>query len=233
MSNSEQLLLDLGHRTALAREDFLVARSNQDAVAWIDLWPDWPAPAVVIYGPVASGKSHIASVWQERSDAINISSCDLRNDCTAQIISEKRHAVIDLDDSWIGNRCCETTMFHIYNIFKEEKRTMLITLEKAPVRQDFIIKDLASRLRAAPAVGILAPDDELLAAVMLKMFSDRQLRVSSEFLSYVVPRIERSFSAARKFVEKSDRAALMNKRPITVSLAKEVLEEMSENYCDL
>ena len=39
-----QLPLDLGHRPALGREDFLVAPSNQGAVAWIDRWPDWPGP---------------------------------------------------------------------------------------------------------------------------------------------------------------------------------------------
>ena len=66
----QQIPLNLGHRTALGRDDFLVAPNNHDAVAWIDLWPEWPAPCFILYGPVASGKTHLGAVWAERSTAI-------------------------------------------------------------------------------------------------------------------------------------------------------------------
>ncbi|MED5423417.1 MAG: DNA replication protein, partial [Pseudomonadota bacterium] len=63
MNNNEdvtyaQIPLDLKHRTAYGREDFLISPCNQDAAAWIDKWPDWPAPALMLYGPAASGKTH-------------------------------------------------------------------------------------------------------------------------------------------------------------------------------
>ncbi|MBT3808848.1 MAG: DNA replication protein, partial [Rhodospirillaceae bacterium] len=60
---SRQLVLDLGHRTARGRSDFLVSRSNAEAVEWMDRWPDWPARALAIWGPAASGKTHLGHVW--------------------------------------------------------------------------------------------------------------------------------------------------------------------------
>jgi chromosomal replication initiation ATPase DnaA len=228
VQSAEQLLLDLGHRTALSREDFLIAPGNEDAVAWVDLWPEWSAPALILYGPAACGKTHLASVWQAKSGALWLKPKELMERSADAIAGEGKHLVVDHADSWIGDRDCETVMFHLYNIFKEEKRSILFTMRKAPVRQGFVIKDLASRLRAAPAVGILAPDDCLLAAVLVKMFADRQLKISSEVLDYTLPRIERSFDCARKLVEVIDKTAMRKKRPVSVPLVREILLSLDE-----
>ena len=64
-----QLPLEFGHRPALTGEDFLVAPCNADAVAWLDRWPDWPAPALVVHGPRGCGKTHLALVFQGMSGA--------------------------------------------------------------------------------------------------------------------------------------------------------------------
>ena len=55
-----QSTFDWGVRPALGREDFLVAPCNEAAVAWLDRWPDWPGPALVIHGPPGSGKRAIS-----------------------------------------------------------------------------------------------------------------------------------------------------------------------------
>jgi chromosomal replication initiation ATPase DnaA len=75
-------------------------------------------------------------------------------------------------------------------------------------------------------VGIAPPDDALLAAVLVKHFADRQLRVAPEVFSYLVARMERSFAAAAAIAARLDRLALETRRPVTVKLAREVLTEM-------
>ena len=72
-----QLVLNLGHRTALGRDDFLVSDCNTYAVSWIDKWPDWPASGLVIWGPQASGKSHLGHVWMSRIGALMLTVNDL------------------------------------------------------------------------------------------------------------------------------------------------------------
>jgi len=220
---AHQYPLDLGHRTALGREDFLIAPSNEDAVAWIDLWPEWPAPSLILYGPVASGKSHIAAVWGERAQAVCVKPETLNETSARELAENYKHIILDDADHLIGNIAGEKGLFHLYNIFKEERRTFLMTLQDPPVRRQFALPDLASRLRAAPTVAIREPDDMLLSALLVKLFSDRQLRVNHDVLSYIVPRIERSFEAARDLVDRADRQAMSEKRAISIPLIRSLL----------
>lgn len=224
---AQQITFDLGHRTAHGRDDFLIAPCNRDAVAWVDRWPDWPAPALVLHGPAACGKTHLAAVWAEKNKAAFIGAPDLRDKDAARIAALAEHLVIDRFDPWCGDRVVETKLFHIYNIMKETGRSLLLTARMAPAQAGFVLPDLASRLRAAPAAGIAAPDDSLLAAILVKLFSDRQLQVGEDVISYILPRMERSFAAALDIVERADRLALAEKRNIAIPLLRQVMLQMA------
>jgi chromosomal replication initiation ATPase DnaA len=223
-----QIPLDLGYRPALGREDFIIAPSNQDAVAWIDLWPEWPAPSLSLYGPVASGKSHLAAVWGEKSGAACIRPDTLDDMSVREIANTAHHLILEDADGLIGNLEREKGLFHLYNLFREEQRTMLLTLSEAPVRRSFALQDLASRLRAAPAVAIREPDEILLGFVLVKMFTDRQLRVGQDVIKYALSHMERSFEAARRIVDETDRRAMAEKRAVSIPLVKEVLLKSSD-----
>lgn len=225
---AQQIPLDLGHRPAQGREDFMVAPSNQDAVIWIDRWPDWPAPALILYGPVASGKSHLAAVWGEQTKAAAIDTAKLTQASADEIANTAEHLVIESIDLWLGDKAAETTLFHLYNLMKEQQRSVLLTMNMAPTHIDFAIPDLASRLRAAPAAAIQPPDDTLLAAILVKLFTDRQLQISHEVLSYLLPRMERSFSAAHELVKAADHLAMAEKKSISVPLVRRILLSRQE-----
>lgn len=197
----QQIPLDLGHRNAMGREDFMIAPSNQVAVDWIDRWPDWPAPVLILYGPPASGKTHLGAVWQTRSE----------------------QRFIDDIDEWIGTRNREEELFHLYNMAKENNTSLLLSATAPIQNRDFTLPDLASRLKAAPSVGIEPPDDMLLSAMLMKLFHDRQISVPAEVISYIIPRIERSYSAARDLVEKADHAALSKKQGVTIPILSKLL----------
>ena len=228
--NTKQIPLDFGSRHALRRSDFHIGKSNRDAVGWIDRWPKWPAPVLILQGEAASGKSHLAAVWQDTSGAVLIRPEDLTKKNAADFWDMGKAFIIDGLDPWLGDFEAETTLFHLYNMLKEEQRTMMITMRMSPTQSDFVIPDLASRFRAAPTVTIHPPDDMLLASVMIKLFSDRQLNVNNDVISYLLPRIERSFAAARDVVERADHMALSEKRRISVPLMRQVLTEMMEYH---
>lgn len=222
-ATARQIPLDLGHRPAFGRDDFLISPGNAKAVAWIDRWPDWPAPALVIHGPAACGKSHLAAVWKERVGAVTARTDNLPQQQADVIFAAGKNIVLDPIDPWLGDRAAETVLFHLYNLAREEKGSLLLTMRAAPAAIAFALPDLSSRLRAAPAAAIDPPDDELLAAVLVKLFSDRQLQVGQDVLAYLLPRMERSLAAARDLVEKTDRLALSEKRAISVPLVRQVL----------
>jgi chromosomal replication initiation ATPase DnaA len=224
-----QLPLNLEMRPVMGREYYLLGPSNHDAVAWIDRWPEWPAPAMFICGPAACGKSHLAAVWRDRANAIIVRPDALAHQSAEEIAEMGENLVIDGLDPWLGAREAETTLFHLYNIFKENKRSLLLTSRMNPTQSEFAIADLASRFRAAPVATIKPPDDILLGSVLIKLFSDRQINVSNDVIKYILPRMERSFVAARDIVENADKTALAQKRGISVSLLREVMSSMQQD----
>ncbi len=226
LANARQIAFDLGARPAFGRDDFYIGKSNAVAVGWIDRWPEWTAPVLILQGSAASGKSHLVAVWQERSGAHKICPECLTTKTAEELFSLGHALVIDGLDPWLGDREAETTLFHLYNMLKEEQRTIMITMRMAPSETDFVLPDLASRFRAAPSVAIHAPDDMLLASILSKLFCDRQLCVSNDVIAYLLPRMERSFAAAQKLVRLADRRALSEKRKISVSLMRLVLSDM-------
>lgn len=217
----QQLPLPLEHRPALEQEDFLVAPSNAEAVAWLDRWPDWPAPALILMGESGSGKSHLAQVFAARSGAPVIAGeLGLRLDPPA-LLAANDAVVIDDVDAGVH----ETDLFHLYNLAKETGATLLLTCTTPPSLW-VTLPDLRSRLSAAPAVSIGPPDDTVMAAVLIKLFSDRQLKIGVEVVSYLLRHMERSHAAARLVVDAADHLSLVRQRPVTVPLVREILESV-------
>lgn len=223
MTKPEQLPFDLGPRYAYEREDFWVSACNHDAVAWLDKWPDWSAPALILFGPPASGKTHMLQAWKKMSAAKEIPATDILSQPAYDLLGLAKTVVIDNIQSLIGNRVAEEALFHLYNMLLERKGHILITAETSPQEWNFILPDLKSRLLAAPAVAIGSPDDQLMAIVLTKLFSDRQIFVSQEVVQFIIPRIERSFLALRQITDKIDHKALSEKRAVTVPLVRELL----------
>jgi chromosomal replication initiation ATPase DnaA len=215
---SAQLPLELGHRPALGRADFLLAPCNAEAVAWLDRWPQWPGPALVLYGPAGSGKSHLGHVFAARSGARALDAAALATDRIPASLGDARAAMVD-----DAERASEEPLLHLYNLLVERRGHLLVIAREPPARWVIALADLRSRLLAAPAVAVREPDDALIGALLVKLFADRQLAVGDELVQYLVPRLERSFAAAAAAVAALDRAALAEQRPITVPLARRVL----------
>ena len=212
---SEQLAFDLPSRPALERDDFLIAAPNADAVAWLDRWPDWPGQCLCIHGPEGCGKSHLIEVWRRRSGARDF----------AAFAGRMAEGAVALDDA--DRQQDETALFHAINAVREQGGSLLLTARSAPARWPVSLPDLRSRLAALPAVAVGPPDDALLAALLVKQFRDRQLQVPMEVVDYLLRRLERTFAAVRRAVTALDAASLRARRPITVPLARRVLDELS------
>ena len=218
-----QLALDFEHRAALTGDEFLVAACNRAAVAWIDRWPDWPAPGLTIHGPAGCGKSHLVQVFLARSHGEVLAARDLPPRDASPVAVERPAFVLDDVDLTLEGRC-EEALLHAYNELAETGRHILFTAKQPPARWNIALPDLRSRLNAMPVVAIGAPDEALISAILVKLFADRQLRVSPEVVSYMLARMERSFAAARGLVAAIDARALAERREITVPLVREVVD---------
>ena len=219
MSELHQKVFDFAVRASLGGEDYFVGPSNQDAVAWLDKWPDWSGPALIIYGPAGCGKSHIANVQLARSAGVLVTPALLKKVELPDILESALHYVVDDADSGFE----EEDLLHLYNGIAAAGGTLLLTAKVSPGRWNSQLKDLDSRLKAAASVAIGQPDDDLLKAVLAKQFSDRQLLVDQEVISYAAKRMERSLAEVRAIVDGADKLSLVKGHKVTMPLIRDVL----------
>ena len=104
----------------------------------------------------------------------------------------------------------------------------MLILSHIPVtRIGWRLPDLASRMRSVNLVRLDPPDDALLRTLMEKYFADRQLAVAPAVFDYMLARIERSFAAVQTIAAAMDRESLAQRRSLTMSLAREIMENFA------
>jgi chromosomal replication initiation ATPase DnaA len=214
-----QLAFALPHAESLTRDNFLEGPANSAGLALVDSWPDWPNRIMLLVGPEGSGKSHLATIWAEEAGARSTSAHMLTAAGVPGALATGALVVEDLKSSDFDERA----LFHLMNLALEDQAFVLITARAPPSALPVELRDLRSRLRAAPVVSLMPPDDQLFRALIVKFCADRQLAVDETVVSYLTTRIERSYAAARQAVELLDAEALRLGRPVTRALAAELL----------
>lgn len=222
---TRQLPLDLSGDPSYRRDDFLPAEANAVALGWVERWPSWPGPALALAGPSGSGKTHLLRIWAERAKARRLTPADLSVDAFSAVLDTIGDATaIALDDAQgvAGESDRERQLFHLFNWLRERGGWLAMAAVEPPSRWPVALPDLASRLRTAQVAEISPPDDALLAAVLVKLFRDRQIQITADVVDYLLRRMDRSLAAARAIVDVADRQALAQKRPVSVKLLSEL-----------
>lgn len=214
-----QLSMPLPRLDARGREDFMVSSSNATAVALLDAWPDWQDARLALVGPEGSGKSHLAAIWAAEAGARILPAAALRPE-DAPDLAEAPLVIEDADRG-----VDEAALFHLWNACAGTGRGLLLTGRAMPSDWAVDLPDLRSRLGAIVPARIEAPDDMLLSVVLLKLFADRQLQVKPALIGFLLPRMERSFVAARDMVDRLDARSLAEGSEINQKLARDVLRD--------
>ncbi len=223
----EQFIFDLPADPSMGREDFFVSGANRAALARVDNWPDEAArtPLLVLTGPPGSGKSHLAEIWRAATGALKAVAADVVEDNIPALLSSGFLVIEDAP----GEGLDEVAMFHLVNMAREKGAFLLVTSRLFPAHWPVALADLKSRLKAAQVAELAPPDDELLRAVLVKLFTDRQLRPGEGVISYMLTRMERSLAAARELVEAIDRRALRERAEITRPFVARLMREMTHD----
>ena len=203
-----QLVLPLEPGNAMTRAEFIVAPGNARALAFLDSFPDWPAPALALTGPSASGKTHLARIWAQRSGAMLLDARSLRDPVSGPAVVEN----IDSAPTFAH----ETALFAML----EQGAPLLLTGRAAPSLWPVSLPDLASRCQALLAFELGASDEALLMALAVKLFADRQIVVPEGVVTHLVRTLERSPAALRDFIQRADAQALAEKKPVNLQLIR-------------
>ncbi len=193
--------------------------TNEAALAFVDAWPQWPQRVCALWGARGSGKTHLAQIWRVQAGAIELR--ELTREGVAELAPGGAFLLDDADRGEGG-----AALFHLVNFVNQTSGWLLMTGQEAPQRWRTTVPDLHSRLTAVPGIALEAPDEALLARVLLKLFADRQLKLPEALIGYLAPRLRRSFAEAERIVVLIDTLALQQKRNISVEIGTQALRQL-------
>ncbi len=218
MSELNQLLLELDYKTNFNEHDFYLSKSNSNAFNLINRWPDWEKKILNISGEKFSGKSHLANIFKLKSKAFLVKGNKIDNSLFKSL---KLYESIIIDDFEECND--EEILYSIFNLIDQDNKYLLINSLKPINKIKYKLPDLASRSKNCLYAEIENPDDELLFAIILKNFSDRQIKIEKKIINFIISRVDRSYRKIDEFIYKVDELSLKKKKPINLKTIKEIL----------
>ena len=218
MSELNQLLLDFDHKIEFNEHDYYVSKSNYFAFNLIQNWTKWEKKILNIYGDTFSGKTHLAKIFQNKSKALYLTNNDVNEEIFKKI---KLSECIVIDDfEKIKN---ENLLYSLFNLIYQDNKYLLILSNRAISDINYSLDDLNSRAKNCIFAQIENPDDDLIFAIIVKSFSDRQIKLEKKLLEYIIKRIERSYGKIYEFIYKVDELSLKKKKPVNLKTIKEIL----------
>jgi len=229
---SKQLPLDFEVRNYMGRDDFMVSACNREAFELLDSWPHWLSFGAVIYGPKGSGKSHLARIFADKARNLhdkpkNITIIEAKsiNMHNVKRLFEKNEILIVENLTADSNN---EALFHLFNLFNTPEHWILFTAEKAPAQMKFALRDLQSRLNMLPCAAIAEPDDLMLQMLIVKLFDDRQLKISPGILQYIINNAPRSFDYVEQLIVEIDEISLAYQTSVTYSVVRKAMSVLAE-----
>ena len=218
MKELNQLLLDFDIKTNFNDHDYYVSESNYFAFTLIDKWPKWEKRILNISGEKYSGKTHLANIFKSKASALFLNENEINENIFKKI---KLYESIIVDG--FSNILDERLIYSILNLVDQDSKYLLINSETPLGEMNFKLPDLASRSKNLLHAKIDPPDDDLIFAIILKNFSDRQIKLEKKIIEFIINRIDRSYSKISEFIYKIDELSLKKKKPINLKTIKEIL----------
>lgn len=214
----QQLVFDFPFTTSHSPADFAESSCNKKALQAIKNMHEWPYYALCIVGEKNAGKTHLTSVYHaERPTAKLLQRDDIKKHTIFNISAS--HIIID-DADTIRD---ESAFFHILNIIKERKGSVLMTALSPPSQWSIRLADLKSRICSIPVIHLEAPDDKLRFDILIKLFSDRSISIDISIAEYILKYIKKDIHILHKVVQYTDAEMLSLKKPLSRSLFRNIL----------
>ena len=218
MKDLNQLLLNFEYKQNFKDEDFYVSNSNYYAFKLINSWPKWEKNFLNICGEKYSGKTHLTNIFLKKFKGIKIEASSFENKNLNEI---KIYENVILDN--LDQNIDENLIYSLFNNIDQDNKYLIINSLNPINEMNFKLDDLKSRTKNCLVAKIDKPDDELMFALILKNFSDRQIEIDKKFIDFIIKRIDRSYGKISDFIYKIDELRLKSKKPIDFKTIKEIL----------
>ena len=218
MKNLNQLLLNFKHKQNFNYNDFYVGKSNYYAFQILEKWPKWEKNILNICGEKYSGKTHLSNIFLNKNGGIKINEKEISHEIFKKF---KLYENIIIDN--YNNKVDEKLIYSIFNLVDQDNKYLIINSINPINKIDFKLNDLKSRSKNCLFAKIENPDDELMFAIILKSFSDRQIQIDKKLIDFIIKRIDRSYGKIADFIYKVDELSLKKKKAIDLKTIKEIL----------
>ena len=219
MKDLNQLLLNFEYKQNFKDEDFYVSNSNYYAFNLINSWPKWKKNFLNICGEKYSGKTHLSNIFLKKFKGIKIDANSFENKNLKEI---KIYENVILDN--LGQNVDERLIYSLFNIIDQDNKYLIINSLIPVSKISFKLEDLRSRTKNCLVAKIDKPEDDLMFALILKNFSDRQIIIDKKLIDFIIKRVDRSYSKIFEFIYKIDEISLKRKKSIDFKIIKEVLK---------
>ena len=218
MRDLNQLLLNFEYKQNFKDEDFYVSNSNYYAFELINSWPKWEKNFLNICGEKYSGKTHLSNIFLKKFKGIKIDANSFENKNLKEI---KIYENVILDN--LGQNVDERLIYSLFNIIDQDNKYLIINSLIPVSKISFKLEDLRSRTKNCLVAKIDKPEDDLMFALILKNFSDRQITIDKKLIDFIIKRVDRSYGKIFEFIYKIDEISLKRKKSIDFKIIKEVL----------
>jgi chromosomal replication initiation ATPase DnaA len=213
-----QLLLKFDFKKNFKEDDFYVSNSNFYAYNLINSWPKWQKNFLNICGEKYSGKTHLSNIFFKKFKGFKIDAISFKDE---NIKDLKIYENIIIDN-FVEN-IDERLIYSLLNIIDQDNKFLIIN-SLIPVNEiPFKLDDLKSRTNNFLIAKIDKPDDDLMFALILKNFSDRQITIEKKLIDFIIKRVDRSYGKIHEFIYKIDEISLKKKKAIDFKIIKEAL----------
>jgi len=187
-----------------------------------------------IYGTQGSGRSHLLrgsclATQQRGQDVAYVGCSDYLGDVDG-LRAALQHAqqlgeTVAVDDiaAVAGNRALETLLMTVYQRLLSVQGRLLVSHTQPAQTLQFVLPDLASRMRSLQHFQIQALADDEKVQVLRQRAQNRGYELSQPVLDYWLSRGPRDLGALLTDLETLDKASLAQHQKVTIPLLKQVL----------
>jgi len=228
-------------------ENFVVGNSNKFAHAACLAVANSPGKTynpLFIYGGVGLGKTHLLQAIAHRvkgkfseAKVLYISAEDFTNQLIKSIQTHSTERfrnkfrnlnVLLIDDIHFlgGKESTQEEFFHTFNVLYDNHKQIVISSDRPPKELPRMEERLVSRFNWGLVVDIQPPDFETRLAILKKKIENEPIKVPTEVLEFIAEKVTSNIRELEGALVRVFAYSLIENKPITLELAKEVLKDM-------
>ena len=213
--------------------DSFLATGNDELVRFLlDITNSKRGPGCFVWGPAASGKTHLLQAVCERAgdQSVYLPLDELHQvgDAGAELLTGLAgRQFVCLDDLQviIGQPDWERALFNLWNEVVDNDGVLIVSSNAPPKSSGIGLPDLESRLSRLPVFHSreLDENDRKYALKLRAQF--RGLELPDDTAAYLLSRSRRDMNSLYRLLDRLDTEALIAKRRLTIPFVREVLSQ--------